>query len=86
MNQAHPPLLDPDAGIKMEVKTVKTKGDIRNRVEPEYETRHIYVVLHAVYMDYIMRCHVTHWFPPNSTYPGGWCRCSSERKHFCWKI
>ena len=62
-------------GTKLRVKTVKTKGDIRNGVEPEYETREIYIVLHAVYMDYMMRCHVTHWFPPNSTYPGGWCRC-----------
>jgi hypothetical protein len=31
--------------------------------------------IHAIHMDYIMRCHVTNWFGPTASFPGGWCRC-----------
>lgn len=35
----------------------------------------VYLALHAVHMDYIMRVHVTGWYGPTADHPGGWCRC-----------
>jgi hypothetical protein len=32
-------------------------------------------VLTGLVADYIMRCHLTHWYGPTANHPGGWCMC-----------
>lgn len=45
----------------------------------QIEKINVYMALHAIHMDYIMRAHVTHWYGPTADHPGGWCKCYRGR-------
>lgn len=67
------PAISWPAGNKLAMEVVKTPGTAT--APPLMETVPVYLALHAVHMDYIMRVHVTGWYGPTADHPGGWCRC-----------
>ena len=60
--------------------------------EAQVDKLQVYLVLHCIHMDYIMRAHVTTWYGPTADHPGGWCMCykgpdpRSEDENVCHRF
>lgn len=62
-------------GVPLQLETVKEPGTTDGKVAV-MQAEPVYLALHGIHMDYIMRSHVTHWYGPSAHFPGGWCKCS----------
>lgn len=60
-------------GSGLTVDIVRTPGTLTT--PPVLESKRVWLALHGIHMDYIMRAHVTKWYGPTADHPGGWCKC-----------